>query len=375
MSRYRRLLASAYINIGVRAWSGGDNRAAAASYSRALPILERLVADEPGKAETRKILAVCCRNLNVVLGPDRREEKERFGKQALALCESLANEFPQVPVYRDDLAASYDRRGIDLAIGGRAEDAERGWHKAADLWEELAKRFPEVPGYRSRLGGVYHNLATGLTGRGALGEARRLLEQAIAHQQFALRTNPKNPTWRLFLGNHYEQQAEVLMRLGDYEGAARSAGELADLFPDRWDSALRAAKALIGFMPPLDREAVHPSRRNDAAMRGLTDKASGLLREAARRGTGDANAQNAVARLLATSPDTRFGDPTLAVKLARAAVELKPSEAAFWSTLGTAEYRGELEGFRRGDRCVHGADLRRRRSRLAQPGHGPLATG
>src|SRR5262249_46952103 len=69
------------------------------------------------------------------------------------------------------------------------------------------------------------------------------------------------------------------------------------------------------------------------------DEARELLREAARRSEADPAGLNAVAWLLATCPDPRFRDPSRAVRLARTAVELKPSEASFWNTLGMAQYR------------------------------------
>jgi tetratricopeptide (TPR) repeat protein len=48
---------------------------------------------------------------------------------------------------------------------------------------------------------------------------------------------------------------------------------------------------------------------------------------------------NALARLLATCPESRSRDTGRAIELAKKAVQLLPNEGNFWNTLGVAQYR------------------------------------
>src|SRR5262249_26813197 len=52
---------------------------------------------------------------------------------------------------------------------------------------------------------------------------------------------------------------------------------------------------------------------------------------------------NDLAWLLANCPETKFRDPTRAVKLARKAVEQAPKAGDFWNTLGVAHHRAGEE--------------------------------
>jgi tetratricopeptide (TPR) repeat protein len=57
-----------------------------------------------------------------------------------------------------------------------------------------------------------------------------------------------------------------------------------------------------------------------------------------------AEANNNLAWLLATCPNTELRDPPEALRLARRAVEVEPQQGNFWNTLGVAFYRaGELD--------------------------------
>jgi tetratricopeptide (TPR) repeat protein/serine/threonine protein kinase len=77
---------------------------------------------------------------------------------------------------------------------------------------------------------------------------------------------------------------------------------------------------------------------------GQPDKALIDYQTAVKLAPASASCHNALARLLATCPDTKLRDPDQAVKLAKKAVELAPKEGGIWNTLGVAHYRaGEWE--------------------------------
>ena len=51
------------------------------------------------------------------------------------------------------------------------------------------------------------------------------------------------------------------------------------------------------------------------------------------------DAQNAVAWILVSMPQSSLNDPATAVRLASRSVELKANDASLWNTLGVAQYR------------------------------------
>src|SRR5262249_53302642 len=79
------------------------------------------------------------------------EPDEAGWRQAVALLEQLAAEFPDVPEYREKLARSQNRLGIELAELGKRAEAETALRRALDLRGRLAGDFPKVAAYRREL--------------------------------------------------------------------------------------------------------------------------------------------------------------------------------------------------------------------------------
>jgi uncharacterized protein HemY len=69
------------------------------------------------------------------------------------------------------------------------------------------------------------------------------------------------------------------------------------------------------------------------------DRARELHQEAIRRCEGDADMQNLLAWQLAMLRQDWIHNPSKGVELAEEAVRRKPTEAAFWTTLGLARFR------------------------------------
>jgi Flp pilus assembly protein TadD len=73
--------------------------------------------------------------------------------------------------------------------------------------------------------------------------------------------------------------------------------------------------------------------------------AKAVLLSASEQPSSDAEATNGLAWLLATSEFQQVRDPALAVRLAQKAVDLAPTHAHLWNTLGAAQYRaGDWQG-------------------------------
>jgi eukaryotic-like serine/threonine-protein kinase len=67
-------------------------------------------------------------------------------RQALALGERLAEDFPRTSQYRRELAATRQELGEQLTTWGRAEEAVREYAEALALCERLVEEYPESPG-------------------------------------------------------------------------------------------------------------------------------------------------------------------------------------------------------------------------------------
>ena len=80
--------------------------------------------------------------------------------EARAIYRQLAADFPSIPVYRVDLAGSYDNLAHVLHRQGRLGDAEQAYRQALEFRKQLATDFPNVPAYRQGLIHSHNNLSS-----------------------------------------------------------------------------------------------------------------------------------------------------------------------------------------------------------------------
>jgi tetratricopeptide (TPR) repeat protein len=91
----------------------------------------------------------------------------------------LAADFPAVPDYRQELAATHYNLGHLLENSGRLKEAQTAYGRALALREKLAAELPAVPAHRRRLERSYHNLGNLLQQTGQLREAITLYGRAL----------------------------------------------------------------------------------------------------------------------------------------------------------------------------------------------------
>ena len=138
--------------------------------------------------------------------------------------------------------------------------------------------------------------------------------------QAAINLDPK------FATAHYDL-ARCLYDMHDAEGAIREFQVAIKVFPH------------YAFPGQLNFPQAHFGLGN--ALLSKNDE-EGAIREyqaSLRIDPNNAYDHNWVAWELATHPDLKICDPDQAINLAKRAVELKPTEAAYWTTLGAAYYR------------------------------------
>src|SRR5262249_17521920 len=152
----------------------------------------------------------------------------------------------QLASCRAELSQSLSSLGV-LVTRSRPAEAEKLLREAVALREKLASEFPGVAEYRSELGAGLHNLAMALSARPA--EARDLARQEITHQRAALAVNPRQDVYQKFLRNHYGLLSDMHLALGDHAEAAVAAGQLAAVRPKSPFDPFRAGVQLARCIP------------------------------------------------------------------------------------------------------------------------------
>jgi tetratricopeptide (TPR) repeat protein len=212
---YRRDLAGSHNNLGNLLTSLGKRAEAAAAYRQARALREKLAADFPTVPEHRQELATSHNNLGIVLASlGKRPEAEAVYRQALALREKLTSDYPTVPDYRSDPARSHNSLGILLASLGKRPEAEAEYRQVLALREKLVADFPTVPEYALDLGGSYCNFGLLVMGRGEAASSLAWFAKAGATLRPVLAKEPRLVTARLFLRNMHENRALALDQLG-----------------------------------------------------------------------------------------------------------------------------------------------------------------
>jgi tetratricopeptide (TPR) repeat protein len=206
------------------------------------------------------------------------QEAEKAYRQAAAVFEKLAGDFPKVAFFQQELGFTYFAHlGRLLTKAKRTEDAEQAYRKAVAVHEKLVVQSPSAE-YARRLSFCYQLLAGSMKANGRSRDAEASGRRALGFYEKLARSNPTLP----------ECQEEI----------ARLSVQLR-----HWDKAIKAYTHAIQLKP------------------------------------SSATANNNAAWLLATCPEPKFRDPDRAVALAKKATELAAKEGTFWNTLGTAQYR------------------------------------
>jgi serine/threonine protein kinase len=267
--RYRQHLVRSYLNLGPVLRRTGRPQAARERYEKAIALLKGLKELGPDNRDYRHELGIARNNLGNLLGETDLDRAAVEHAAAVQLFTELAGAFPKVPVYRQELANSYNSLGSALAqqplwplpahgagLAGCAgsspgsapflvtatllagttrkwPEAQRAYERAAEVLARLVKDHPNVPEYQGDLGMTCGNLGWLFTEQQKWPEARDRLNQAIALLQEAVKPSPPSPVYQLALRNQYQTLAETALHLGDHAAAATAAAALPKVFGDR----------------------------------------------------------------------------------------------------------------------------------------------
>jgi tetratricopeptide (TPR) repeat protein len=303
VAAYRRELAATHYELGAgvgagQLFSSESARAREAHLRDALEHQEALVREAPGEPDDRKDLAATLRQLGqVVRRGERPAEAVAYYRRSLDLLEELIAGSPGRPVYRQDLADTCHALGQYQVEQRQFAEAEPLLRRAAGLLEGLAADFPSVPRYGELLVWTDTTLAEGLSNSGRAGDASDVLRRAVG---VARKLNLTPP------------------HAGFTNGAVIVHHRLARLL-------LAAGR--------------------QAELEQFARETSAFAEELARALPANPLAMEYLSGLLTHWPDPRTRNATLAVELARKAVELDPGDFHRWEALSSScRAAGDLEG-------------------------------
>jgi eukaryotic-like serine/threonine-protein kinase len=287
----RRRTARAYFRMGELHRMLNQPAEAVANYQEAIDRQVRLRDQFPGEPLYREDLADSYNWRGEVLreDPTSLERAEHDFRTALALQDQLAREWPREPKYRRELARSHSNLGLVEMDTDRPLDAQSDYDRAVAPLDELVNEHAEDTDFR-------HELARTLTNRGVfhhengrLAQAEDDFRRAIDLLQILRRTGIARTTYAYNLAIAYQDMGNLRFsqrRYGDALGPLRQAettlSRLAEDFPDRARYRKKLAKTLNSLGSALAKDG-----KSDQAEENW-QKARDLLTELLRDGPEEA---------------------------------------------------------------------------------------
>jgi tetratricopeptide (TPR) repeat protein len=243
-------------------------------------------------------------------------------------------EFRDAIRIKPDDAAAHQNLGVALRDKRQLDEAIAEYREAIRLKPDFAR--------------AHTNLGNALADKGEL-------DRAIAEFRKAIDLDPKHALPHNNLGNALRGKKDLDGAMAEYRKAidldrknafAHYHLGLALRAKGRLDDAIAAHREAIRLKPDfawahcnLGNALVHQGRHKEAE--AAYREAVTTYHEAIRLAPGDKRLYNDFAWLLATCTDLSVRDPGEAVRLAKKAVALAPTEGNFWNTLGVAQYRAK----------------------------------
>jgi len=229
----------------------------------------------PSVPEYRRELAATHNSLgNLLAHSGRWKDAEAEYGAALALKKQLAAEFPDVPEHRQSLARSHICLGGLLIATVRPKEAERELRAALALQNQLAASFPTVPEYRRDLALSHYNLGILLARTGLPKEAEAEYRSALAVEEQLAADFSTVPAYRQELARSHNSLGSLLVGTGrakeaeaEYRAALALQRKLAGDFPSAPNHANSVAGTLVNL------SGLCLQRKDFAAARKLLEEA------------------------------------------------------------------------------------------------------
>ncbi len=267
----------------------------------AVPLYRKLAEQAPGDAERESAMGNAYMRLAYIrVNSGHHAAAAQDFRQARDIFARLADEHPAVPDYGMYLAESHMRLGFELPLLGKPTEAEAEFRTAINELQRLADEHPDDPYNRELLASSHEGLAhVFLWYQGKESEAESEYRAELEERQRLANAHSDVPRYGNLLAHRHSQLGNKLAALGK-----RADAEI------EFRATLQICQRLA------EQHANDSKLRSDLAWTHET-----------------------WAWLLATCPVLKFRDPRQALAHAKKAVELAPSEASHWNTLGVVQYR------------------------------------
>jgi tetratricopeptide (TPR) repeat protein len=194
---------------------------------KARQFYETFLQKNGDRLELRQEIATAyCRVAQIQERLGERQKAEDTFREALRRFQTLATEFPQVPVYRQRLAQIWNNLGILLKVGSRLQEGEQALRQALELQQQLVLDFPTEGSYQHELAMSHNNLGNLLSVTGRLPEAEEVFQQALASQERLVAVFPAAAVYRHELATSHIHRGNLFYttgRLREAEQAYRQA--------------------------------------------------------------------------------------------------------------------------------------------------------
>jgi tetratricopeptide (TPR) repeat protein/predicted Ser/Thr protein kinase len=246
----RRIRADGYAQVGRINHQLGAFKEAEAAYREAIALLQQLADEFPREPKYRYDLASSSHHLAALLNDTGRPGGGEIAyRRGLELQKQLAEEYPDRPGYRHELAQSQIHLGSLLAQTSRPKEAEAAFHDAVALSRRLVVDCPGEGDYHQDLTLSQNNLAVLLYQTGRPKEAEAVWRDAVAACKRLTTAFASVPEYQ----NHL---ATALMNLGNLLRDTDQPKEAQTLFGD----AVKISKRLAADFPN------RPEFRSDLAL-------------------------------------------------------------------------------------------------------------
>ncbi len=218
----------------------GRRDEARVEYELALDLRKLLAEQFPSVPKYQEQLAGTHNNLGSLLVD--------FGHNDLARAEyekardrrrKLADQYPAEPAYQRELASTHHNLGLLLAALGQRDAARADYETARDLLKKLAEQYPAVPAYQHDLAGTQSDLVDLLAGQGQRDAARVEYEKLRDLRKKLVEQYPNVPEYQQDLARTHNNLGILLLvqgqrdaALAEYEKARDLRKKLTEQYPD-----------------------------------------------------------------------------------------------------------------------------------------------
>ncbi|HKP86647.1 MAG TPA: protein kinase [Blastocatellia bacterium] len=209
----------------------GDTAGAIESFRKSLAIREKLVADDPSRAEDRRALAISYGRIgDVAWGKGDTEVALEAYRNAVAIGEALQSAGQLDAQSSRTLWGSYRDYAYALAQSGDLTAALESFKKGRDVVEKLVAENPNDPKTQHDLSAYYSILGDAQGETKDLAGALESFRSALAIDEKLVAADPNNVSARSAVGRDLLDIGEVMRLAGDTAGAIEHCRKALSIF-------------------------------------------------------------------------------------------------------------------------------------------------